>query len=123
MLLLTGSIMLTRQQSYHEGHGHAYENYGIDSLRGCSVILRPDQYISWIGEMDDFDSMNKFFRGFMIDQRGKQGSKPKIANGTPPSKKSDYTGTVAGTNGLRASSNGGIDIKAGDEAVKGTAGV
>ena len=49
--------------SYHEGHGQAYANYGIDPRRGCMVILRPDQYVSWIGELEDFDDMNRFFAG------------------------------------------------------------
>lgn len=49
--------------SYHEGHGQAYQNYGIDAKRGCAIILRPDQYVSWIGELDDVDSMNDFFKG------------------------------------------------------------
>ncbi|KFY94209.1 hypothetical protein V500_03367 [Pseudogymnoascus sp. VKM F-4518 (FW-2643)] len=31
--------------SYHEGHGQAYENYGVDKKKGCGVILRPDQLI------------------------------------------------------------------------------
>lgn len=51
--------------SYHEGHGQAYENYGIDPAKGCAVILRPDQYVSWVGELDDYDTMDKFFKGFM----------------------------------------------------------
>ncbi|KAB5581282.1 hypothetical protein GE09DRAFT_1085771 [Coniochaeta sp. 2T2.1] len=49
--------------SYHEGHGQAYANYGIDPKRGCVVILRPDQYVSWIGELEDADDMNRFFAG------------------------------------------------------------
>jgi phenol 2-monooxygenase len=49
--------------SYHEGHGQAYHNYGVDAKRGCAIILRPDQYVSWIGELEDVDSMNDFFKG------------------------------------------------------------
>lgn len=52
-------------QSYHEGHGRAYVNYGIDPSCGASVIIRPDQYVSWVGDMDDYDEMAKFFSGFM----------------------------------------------------------
>ncbi|EGU72927.1 hypothetical protein FOXB_16565 [Fusarium oxysporum f. sp. conglutinans Fo5176] len=48
-------------ESYHEGHGQAYKNYGIDAKRGCLVIIRPDQYVSWIGELEDIDDMNRFF--------------------------------------------------------------
>ncbi|KAJ5130883.1 uncharacterized protein N7515_006922 [Penicillium bovifimosum] len=56
------------EDSYHEGHGHAYDNYGIDPSRGASVIVRPDQYISWIGEVDDYEQMSQFFAGFMKQQ-------------------------------------------------------
>ncbi|KIW99995.1 uncharacterized protein Z518_10923 [Rhinocladiella mackenziei CBS 650.93] len=52
--------------SYHEGHGQAYENYGINPRTGCVVIVRPDQYVSWIGELEDVDEMDGFFGSFMI---------------------------------------------------------
>lgn len=55
-------------QSYHEGHGKAYANYGIDPVRGASIIVRPDQYVSWVGEIDDYESMDMFFSGFMKEQ-------------------------------------------------------
>jgi phenol 2-monooxygenase len=55
-------------QSYHEGHGHAYANYGIDPVQGASVILRPDQYVSWVGEVDNYDDMERFFSAFMRPQ-------------------------------------------------------
>jgi phenol 2-monooxygenase len=55
-------------QSYHEGHGKAYENYGIDPRRGASVIVRPDQYVSWLGEVDDDEDMERFFSAFMKPQ-------------------------------------------------------
>ncbi|EEU33337.1 uncharacterized protein NECHADRAFT_89551 [Fusarium vanettenii 77-13-4] len=49
--------------SYHEGHGQAYASYGIDTTRGCVVVVRPDQYVSWIGELEDVDDMERFFEG------------------------------------------------------------
>lgn len=57
------------EDSYHEGHGHAYDNYGIDTSRGASVIIRPDQYVSWVGEVDDYQEMSRFFGVFMKSQR------------------------------------------------------
>lgn len=33
-------------ESYHHGHGHAYEAYGIDPKEGCIVVVRPDQCTS-----------------------------------------------------------------------------
>jgi phenol 2-monooxygenase len=55
--------------SYQEGYGDAYKNYGIDETTGCTVILRPDQYVSWVGDFDDDVRMGKFFSGFMIEQQ------------------------------------------------------
>jgi phenol 2-monooxygenase len=53
--------------SYHEGHGQAYEQYGIDAKTGCVVLVRPDQYVSWIGEIEDVETMNRFFGAFMLE--------------------------------------------------------
>jgi hypothetical protein len=30
-------------ESYHRGHGRAYEMLGIDPVKGCMVLCRPDQ--------------------------------------------------------------------------------
>ncbi|KAJ5355556.1 uncharacterized protein N7496_012768 [Penicillium cataractarum] len=57
------------EESYHEGHGQAYKNYGIDPSRGASVIIRPDQHVSWVGEVDDHQTMSRFFAGFMVYQK------------------------------------------------------
>lgn len=57
-------------QSYHEGHGQLYETFGISREEGCAVILRPDQYVSYIGKLDDYESMDQFFSSFMIPQQG-----------------------------------------------------
>jgi phenol 2-monooxygenase len=79
-------------ESYHEGNAKAYENYGIAKGKGCAMILRPDQYVSWVGEVDDYESMDRFFGGFMLEQkqtpRGEGGAKSGVdahgdANGEP----------------------------------------
>lgn len=96
--------MLTSPQSYHEGHGQAYKNYGIDPKVGAAVILRPDQYVSWVGDFDDYESMDRFFSGFMLTQQLSSGDvAPKAGKGPAQ---------------LEGVSNG---IAAGDEAAKGTA--
>jgi phenol 2-monooxygenase len=56
-------------ESYHEGHGHAYENYGVDPKSGCVVILRPDQYVAWVGGIEDVGEMERFFDEFMIERK------------------------------------------------------
>ena len=56
--------------SYHEGHGEAYENYGVDQERGCMVIARPDQYVGWIGEVEDIGDVDHYFSQILIPQNG-----------------------------------------------------
>jgi phenol 2-monooxygenase len=51
-------------ESYHEGHGRFYETFGVVP-QGCIVVLRPDQYVSYVGPIDDPDAVTKFFDGFM----------------------------------------------------------
>ncbi|KAF4636696.1 hypothetical protein G7Y89_g1386 [Cudoniella acicularis] len=39
--------------SYHEGYGDAYKGCGVDKEKGCSVVVRPDGYVGWIGEIEN----------------------------------------------------------------------
>lgn len=54
---------------YNAGHGHAYKAYGVDPNVGAVVIVRPDQYVSKVTSLDDFDGIRTFFEGCMIEQR------------------------------------------------------
>lgn len=58
--------------SYHEGFGDAYKNYGVDRQKGCVVITRPDQYVGYIGTLEDVDDMRKYFEG-VLQARGDRG--------------------------------------------------
>lgn len=62
------SKVFVDDESYHEGHGQAYVNYGINKRTGCLVLVRPDQYVSWIGELEDLSDLDKFFEPFMKKQ-------------------------------------------------------
>lgn len=68
-------------ESYHEGFGKIYEYFGIDPQEGCAMIIRPDQYLSYIGKMDGYDGMDKFFSAFMLPQRQKEAG---LLNGSAP---------------------------------------
>ena len=57
-------------ESYHEGHGEAYKGYGVDREKGCIVVVRPDQYVGWIGEVEDVVDLGAYFDGILIPQRG-----------------------------------------------------
>ncbi|KAK3938331.1 phenol hydroxylase [Diplogelasinospora grovesii] len=52
--------------SYHEGFGDAYTNYGVDKERGCVVAVRPDQYVGWVGDLEDFEDLQGYFEGCMV---------------------------------------------------------
>ena len=54
--------------SYHEGHGEAYRCYGVDSETGCLVIVRPDQHVGWIGELEDLGDVDRYFAEVLIPQ-------------------------------------------------------
>lgn len=54
--------------SYHEGHGEAYKNFGVDKESGCVVIARPDQYVGWIGELEDVRDIDRYFSEVLIPQ-------------------------------------------------------
>lgn len=56
-------------QSYHTGHGHAYDFYGIHPEEGAIAIVRPDQYISMILDMENHYGISEFFEGFALKRR------------------------------------------------------
>lgn len=105
----TGKIYVD-DQSYHEGHGHAYQNYGVDPEKGCAVVLRPDQHVSFVTEADNYNGIDRFFSGFMVEQKQQNGS-----IGQEP----DVLGNGAVGDGS-AEKDG---VEAGEEVLRGTAGL
>ena len=55
-------------ESYHEGFGNAYANYGVDKEKGCVVILRPDQHVAWNGEVENVDEIEGYFDSVLVPQ-------------------------------------------------------
>ncbi|ATY67381.1 FAD monooxygenase [Cordyceps militaris] len=53
--------------SYHEGHGNLYKEFGI-SEKGCIVIVRPDQHVSYVGPLGEPAAVTQFFSNFMVPQ-------------------------------------------------------
>lgn len=53
-------------ESYHEGYGDAYTKYGVDREKGCVIAVRPDQYVGWIGELEDFEGLQGYFEGCLV---------------------------------------------------------
>lgn len=54
------------EESYYEGDSNAYEGYGVDKVRGCVVVVRPDQHVAWIGGSGDVDRLEEYFANFLM---------------------------------------------------------
>ncbi|GAB1212779.1 hypothetical protein ATERTT37_001926 [Aspergillus terreus] len=61
-------------ETYHNGHGHAYDFYGIDPERGAVAIVRPDQYISKVLDMKNHEGISAFFEKFLQKKGQANGS-------------------------------------------------
>ncbi|MCJ1285678.1 hypothetical protein MMC26_005019 [Xylographa opegraphella] len=56
-------------ESYHSGHGHAYEFYGIQPEKGAVAIIRPDNYVSMVLGMENHEAISDFFGDFALEGR------------------------------------------------------
>ena len=52
--------------SYHVGHGHAYQQYGVDTEQGCMVVLRPDQHVAMICDLEEVESVDRYFTEVLL---------------------------------------------------------
>lgn len=52
------------EESYHDGHGRAYEGYGVDHETGALVVVRPDGYVGLVVgvEEEGWKEVAKWFR-------------------------------------------------------------
>ncbi|KAJ5159398.1 uncharacterized protein N7482_006402 [Penicillium canariense] len=55
-------------ESYNKGHGQAYEFLGIDPKQGALIIVRPDQYVSAVLDVNDYPEIGRFFAAFLKPQ-------------------------------------------------------
>ncbi|KAI1431911.1 FAD binding domain-containing protein [Xylaria sp. CBS 124048] len=55
------------EESHHDGHGRAYEGYGVDPEKGALVVVRPDGYVGLVTSMeeDGREEVAKWFRGVL----------------------------------------------------------
>ena len=50
-------------------NGRTYEGYGIDRVRGCVVVVRPDQHIAWVGELEGVKGLEEYFARFLVEPK------------------------------------------------------
>ena len=55
------------EESLHEGHGRAYEGYGVDPEKGALVVVRPDGYVGLVTELarEGWTEVEKWFEGVL----------------------------------------------------------
>lgn len=53
------------EESYHEGHGKAYEGYGVDPAKGAVVVVRPDGYVGLVTGLENWAEVEKWFAGVL----------------------------------------------------------
>ncbi|CEJ61354.1 hypothetical protein PMG11_09889 [Penicillium brasilianum] len=46
--------------------GKGYERWEVDRMRGAMVVVRPDQYIGWVGELEEVDELTRYLDGVLI---------------------------------------------------------
>lgn len=52
-------------EAYHQaGGGRVYSSFGIGAS-GCMALLRPDQHLAFLSDLDDVDSLELFLRSVM----------------------------------------------------------
>jgi len=59
--------VLVDAESYHSGHGRAYEGYGVDPGVGALVIVRPDGYVGLVTalEQEGWEEVGEYFQGVL----------------------------------------------------------
>ncbi|KAI1173793.1 FAD binding domain-containing protein [Nemania sp. FL0916] len=55
------------EESYHDGHGHAYKGYGVDKEEGAIVVVRPDGYTGLVASVqeDGWGVVGRWFGGVL----------------------------------------------------------
>lgn len=55
--------------SWHEGFADAYRMLGVGREEGCCVVVRPDQHVGCVCEVDDVEAVERYFAGILRPRR------------------------------------------------------
>lgn len=67
--VLAEDTLFCDEASYHTGHGHAYEGYGVDPAVGCIAVIRPDGHIGGLYALEDFYGLETYFARVLVSQQ------------------------------------------------------
>lgn len=56
-------VLVDNESYHHPGGGELYESLGI-CAQGCMVLLRPDQHVSFLSDLQDLDGLERFLASF-----------------------------------------------------------
>ncbi|KAE8148628.1 FAD binding domain protein [Aspergillus avenaceus] len=56
-------VLVDNESCHHPGGGQLYQTFGIGE-RGCMTLLRPDQHVAFLSEMDNVHGLERFLRSF-----------------------------------------------------------
>ncbi|RAH44792.1 putative phenol 2-monooxygenase [Aspergillus brunneoviolaceus CBS 621.78] len=54
-----------------QSDGKGYETWGVDRLRGGLIAMRPDQYIGWMGELEDVADLARYLQGIFVKREAR----------------------------------------------------
>lgn len=59
-----GRVWADNEAYHHAGGGELYSSFGIGD-KGCMALLRPDQHLAFLSDIDDVESLEQFLRSVM----------------------------------------------------------
>ncbi|CRG82756.1 FAD binding domain protein [Talaromyces islandicus] len=59
-----GRVWADAEAYHHAGGGQLYSSFGIGN-KGCMALLRPDQHLAFLSDLDDVNGLEQFLRSVM----------------------------------------------------------
>jgi phenol 2-monooxygenase len=70
-----GRTWVDAEAYHHAGGGRLYSSFGIGE-KGCMALLRPDQHLAFLSDLEDMDSLELFLRSIMPEAVQKKAVSP-----------------------------------------------
>ncbi|KAH8423746.1 putative FAD monooxygenase [Aspergillus melleus] len=63
-----GRVWADGEAYHHAGGGKLYSSFGIEA-KGCMALLRPDQHLGFLSDIDDVKGLEQFLQSVMLEAR------------------------------------------------------